>query len=72
MLTASESWDLTVKLVYMFALLPQATNPYGNKYGTIPAVIFRYFANNTSGFAVCGNNLYAQVRISAVCRQVKL
>jgi hypothetical protein len=44
----------------------QAVNPFGPSYGNIPAVIFRYFYNNTSGFAVCGNNLYAQVRGAGV------
>lgn len=46
----------------MLCAAPQAINPYGPSYGSIPAVIFRYFSAEGSGFAVCGNNLYAHVR----------
>jgi hypothetical protein len=37
--------------MHMYVLVFRVWNP----------VIFRYFFNGTSGFAVCGNNLYAQV-----------
>ncbi|WIA23802.1 hypothetical protein OEZ85_013478 [Tetradesmus obliquus] len=42
----------------------KAINPYGPSYGSIPAVIFRYFSAEGSGFAVCGNNLYAQAYLN--------
>ncbi|WIA23833.1 hypothetical protein OEZ85_013494 [Tetradesmus obliquus] len=40
----------------------QAANPLGPTFGDIPAIIFRYLTPETlaPGFAVCGNNRYAQ------------
>ncbi|KAF6264563.1 hypothetical protein COO60DRAFT_71003 [Scenedesmus sp. NREL 46B-D3] len=40
----------------------QARNPLGPSFGAIPAIIFRYLTSETlaPGFAVCGNNRYAQ------------
>lgn len=38
----------------------EAPNPWGDKYGTIPAILFGYLSGDTLDFAVCGNALYAQ------------
>jgi hypothetical protein len=42
----------------------QANNPWGNKFGVIPAIIFTYLTPGASGFqlnvAVCGNGDYAR------------
>jgi len=36
-----------------------APNPWGSKFGVIPAIIFGYQTNDGLDFAVCGNALYA-------------